>query len=450
MPEGTRTGDGPITHRSVLAIALPIIASNITTPLIGLIDTAVLGQLDGAHYIGAAALGGTIFTFLFWAFGFLRMGTTGLTAQAYGASNATEIAASLARALLIAATAGVLLIALQVPLGSMALELLEASAEVEAGTATYIDIRIWSAPAALANYALVGWLIGLQRAGTALALQIFLNTLNAALDILFVVAFGWGVAGVALGTLIAEVAAAIAGLIVAYVILTRTYRLPRLPDVIELVSLRRALSVNADIMIRTLALLSAFSWFTFQSAPAGDATLAANAVLMQLVGFSAHLLDGFAFATETLAGAAIGSGNAERFKQAVSRSSLWAGAIALALGAALIIGGAPLIDHLTTDAGVRAASRDALHWAALIPVLGVAAYQLDGIYIGATRTADMRNMMILSAMAFFAAWHLLVPILGNDGRWLSLITLNIVRAGLLAIRYPALINDAFPEREPRF
>ncbi len=445
MPEASRAGDGPVTHRTVLAIALPIIASNITTPLIGLVDTAVLGQLEGAHHIGAAALGGTIFTFLFWAFGFLRMGTTGLTAQAYGAGNAPQIAASLARALLIAGCAGGLLVLLQVPIGIAALGLVEASKAVETGTATYIDIRIWSAPAALANYALVGWLIGLQRARTALALQVFLNALNAGLDVLFVLGFGWGVAGVALGTLIAEVAAAIVGLAVAYSILTRSYVFPSFKGVIEIAGLKRALSVNADIMIRTLALLAAFSWFMFQSAPAGDATLAANAVLMQLVGFTAHLLDGFAFAAETLAGAAIGAGKRDRFRQAVSVSSLWAGVIALALGALLVIVGSPAIDGLTTDTGVRSASKDALHWAALVPVLGVAAYQLDGIYIGATRTADMRNLMLLSAAIFFAAWYLLVPLLGNDGRWLSLLTLNVSRAGLLGLRYHALVADAFPD-----
>lgn len=435
-----------VTHGAVLAIAVPIILSNITTPLIGIVDTAVLGQLEGAHHIGAAALGGTIFTFLFWAFGFLRMGTTGLTAQAFGAGDAKEVGASLARALMIAAVAGGLIIVLQWPLKFAALALIDGSEAVEGGTAEYFSIRIWSAPAALANYALVGWLIGLQRAGTALALQLFLNALNAALDVLFVLGFGWGVAGVALGTVIAEVAAAVAGLAVAYTMLLRSYRLPPLRDVIETAGLQRLVSVNADIMIRTLALLASFSWFTFQSAPSGDATLAANAVLMQLVGFSAHLLDGFAFAAETLVGAAIGAKSRRRFERAVSLSSLWAGAIGLVLGAIIYSAGGLMIDQLSSDAGVREAARSVLPWAALMPVLGVAAYQLDGIFIGATRTADMRNMMLLSAAAFFAAWHVLVPIIGNDGRWLSLLTLNLVRAGSLALRYPALVAAAFPIR----
>ncbi len=446
MVDLPRAADKTITHGAVLAIAVPIILSNITTPLIGIVDTAVLGQLDGAHHIGAAALGGTIFTFLFWAFGFLRMGTTGLTAQAFGAKNHREIGVSLARALMIAAIAGGLLVLLQGPLGFTALSLIDGSEAVESGTADYFSIRIWSAPAALANYALVGWLIGLQRARTALLLQLFLNSLNAVLDVLFVLGFGWGVAGVALGTVIAEVAAAIAGLAVAHAILRNSYLLPRLADVIDAAGLQRLFSVNADIMIRTLALLAAFSWFTFQSAPSGDATLAANAVLMQLVGFSAHLLDGFAFAAETLVGAAIGARSRQQFEQAVVLSSFWAGAIGLALGAILYSAGGLMIDQLSIDAGVREAARSVLPWAALMPALGVAAYQLDGIFIGATRTADMRNMMLLSAAAFFAAWHLLVPIIGNDGRWLSLLALNFVRAGSLALRYRSLLADAFTSR----
>lgn len=438
----------PVTHGTVLAIALPIIASNISTPLIGIIDTAVLGQLPEAHHIGAAALGATIFTFLFWAFGFLRMGTTGLTAQAFGASDASEVSASLARALFIAFCAGALLILLHVPLKVLALGFTEGSAPVEYETAVYFDIRIWSAPAALANYCLVGWFIGLQRARTALALQVFLNTLNAALDALFVMGFGWGVAGVAWGTLIAEVAAAVVGLVIAWRIVVRSFALPTLEEILSPDRLGRALAVNSDIMIRTLALLSAFSWFTIQSAAPGDATLAANAILMQLVGFSAHLLDGFAFAAETLVGAAIGAREPERFRDAVRLSSLWAAAIACALAVTLLNAGGMMIDALTVNPTVRETARQTLPFAALMPAIGVAAYQLDGIFIGSTRTADMRNMMVLSAAAFFLVWHLSVPVLGNEGRWISLLSLNVVRAILLWLRYPALMADAFPRALP--
>ena len=436
----------PITHGRVLAIALPIIASNISTPIIGLVDTAVLGQLPEAHHIGAAALGATIFTFLFWAFGFLRMGTTGLTAQAFGAENAPEVGASLARALLIALCAGAALILFQMPLKMFALGFAEGTVAVERETAIYFDIRIWSAPAALANYALVGWFIGLQRARTALALQVFLNGLNAALDAIFVMGFDWGVAGVAWGTVIAEVAAAFAGLAIAWRIINRSFALPSRSDILSAVGLSRALSVNTDIMIRTLALLSAFSWFMIQSASSGDATLAANAILMQLVGFSAHLLDGFAFAAETLVGAAIGARAPGRFRDAVRFSSLWAAIIALTLAVVLFVAGGAMIDALTINENAREAARQTLPYAALMPAIGVAAYQLDGIFIGSTRTADMRNMMVLAAAAFFLVWHFAVPMIGNDGRWIALLSLNVFRAALLWVRYPALLADAFPTR----
>ena len=443
-PDHSPSAAPAVTHAAVLGIALPIIASNLTTPLIGLVDTAVLGQLEGAHHIGAVALGATIFTFLFWAFGFLRMGTTGLTAQADGAGDTHEVGAALGRALIIAAFAGAGLVALQIPLQFGALELTDASRAVEDGTATYFSIRIWSAPAALANYAITGWLIGLQKARTALMLQVLLNGINAGLDALFVLGFGWGVAGVAWGTLIAEVVAAAAGLAVAFAILSKAGALPAWRRILQTDALQRAFSVNADIMIRTLALLAAFSWFTIQSAPAGDATLAANAVLMQLVGLTAHLLDGFAFAAETLVGTAVGARDRSRFHDAVRLSSLWAALIAGVMGFALLYLAPTIIDVLTVNQQVREASREALFWAALVPVLGVAAYQLDGIFIGATRTADMRNMMLLSTAAFFAAWALLVPWLGNDGRWLSLLVLNAVRAISLYRCFPSLKRDAFP------
>lgn len=433
-----------VTSASVLAIALPIIASNVSTPLIGLVDTAIVGQLPEPHYIGAVALSSTIFTFLYWAFGFLRMGTTGLTAQAHGAGDPAEVGAALGRALLIALAAGAFLIALQIPLSWFAFTMADGSAVVEGEAGAYFAIRIWSAPAALANYALLGWFIGLGRARVALLLQVLLNGLNAILDAWFVLGLGWGVAGVALGTLVAEFAAAAAGLILAARVLTRSGGWPALANLVAPQSLRRAIAVNADIMVRTLCLLSAFTWFVFQSAASGDVTLAANAVLMQFVSFMAYFLDGFAFAAESLVGRAIGARNRAHFATAVRLSSLWAGAISLVLGLLLLLTGGALIDALTVSPEVRAAARVYLVWAALVPVLGVACYQLDGIFIGATRSADMRNMAMISLAVFLAAWAILHPAFANHGLWMALLTLNLARALTLAARYPALVSDAFP------
>lgn len=440
----TDTALAPVTHASVLAIALPIVASNVSTPLIGLVDTAVVGQLPGPHYIGAVALSSTIFTFLYWAFGFLRMGTTGLTAQADGAGDAIEVGAALGRAVLIAAVAGAGLIALQIPISWFAFMMVEGSAAVEGEAQSYFAIRIWSAPAALANYALLGWFIGLGRARIALLLQVLLNGVNTILDAWFVLGSGWGVAGVALGTLIAEFAAAAVGLAIAVRMLTRSGGRPVIASLLAPQHLRRAIAVNADIMIRTLCLLAAFTWFMFQSAASGDVVLAANAVLMQFVSFMAYFLDGFAFAAESLVGRAIGARNRRQFDAAVRLSSLWAGAISIALGLLLMLTGGALIDALTVSPGVREEARAYLVWAALVPVLGVACYQLDGIFIGATRSVDMRNMAIVSLAVFLAAWAILHPAFGNDGLWLALLTLNVTRAVTLAARFPALVDGAFP------
>lgn len=436
-----------VTHSSVLAIALPIIASNVSTPLIGLVDTAVVGQLPAPHYIGAVALSSTIFTFLYWAFGFLRMGTTGLTAQADGAGDPVEVGAALGRALLIAAIAGATLIILQTPISGFAFLMVEGSKAVESEAHNYFAIRIWSAPAALANYALLGWFIGLGRARTALLLQVLLNGLNAVLDAWFVLGLGWNVAGVAFGTVIAEITAAIVGLVIATGVLSRIGGHPNLSTVLTPERLRRAIVVNADIMIRTLCLLTAFTWFVFQSAASGDVVLAANAVLMQFVGFTAYFLDGFAFAAESLVGRAIGAQSRSKFDAAVSLSSIWAGLISLALGALLILLGGALIDILTISPEVRAAARGYLHWAALVPVISVVCYQLDGIFIGATRSADMRNMALISLIVFMAAWAILHRTMGNDGLWLALIILNVTRAITLAARYRALVEDSFPSND---
>lgn len=432
---------GPLRHRDVLAIALPMIFSNVTTPLIGAVDTAVIGQLGSAALIGAVAIGATIFTFFYWAFGFLRMGTTGLTAQASGAERHREVLATLYRALLIAAAAGSTIIILQVPIAAAAFWLMGASPEVEAAARTYFDIRIWSAPAALANYALVGWFIGLGRAGMAFRLQLLLNLTNIGLDGLFVLVFGWGVAGVAAGTVIAETGAAIVGLIVA---LGGTDRLRlRTWRVFNAAKLKRMLSVNGNIMIRTLSLLFAFSFFTAQGARSGDLVLAANAVLLHFLSIAAYFLDGVAYATEALTGKAIGSRNPKRFAEAVRLSSIWAGLLSVFVAISFWFAGGSVIDLMTVNETVRAIARDYLFWAAISPVIGVACFQLDGIFIGATRTRDMRNMMLVSLTVYLVAWAVLTPRFGNHGLWAALMLLFVVRAVTLGLRLPALWRAAF-------
>ncbi len=439
---GSAPAAGRLRHRDVLAIALPMIFSNVTTPLIGAVDTAVIGQLGSAPLIGAVAVGATIFTFFYWAFGFLRMGTTGLTAQASGAERHREVLATLYRALLVAGSAGCVIIVLQSPIAAMALWLIGASPDVETAARTYFDIRIWSAPSALANYALVGWFIGLGCAGMAFRLQLLLNLTNIALDSLFVLSFGWGVAGVAAGTLIAETGAAIIGLLVA-LRATAGLRL-RAWRVFNAAKLKRMLSVNGDIMIRTLSLLFAFSFFMAQGARAGDMILAANAILMHFLSVSAYFLDGIAYATEALTGKAIGARNPKRFAEAVRLSSIWAGLLSVSAAATFWLAGGAAIDLMTVNEAVRVLAREYLVWAAISPIIGVACFQLDGIFIGATRTHDMRNMMLVSLALYLIAWAVLTPIHGNHGLWAALMLLFVARAITLGLRMPALQRAAFP------
>jgi len=431
----------------VLAIAIPMVLSNATVPLVGIADTAVMGQLDDPALIGGVALGSTIFSMLFWAFGFLRMGTTGLTAQAAGAGDHGEIAANLYRALLIAAGAGALLFALHVPAILLIMQLTGGSAEVQTATADYFGVRIWSAPATLANYALVGWVIGLARANLALVLQLFLNIVNIALAVALVLFAGKGVKGAAMAAVLAEYAALIAGLFIArrLLIANRGAKVA----VFEPRAFRKLIAVNGDIMIRTICLLFAFTFFAMQGARLGDVALAANSVLRSLSDLSAFVLDGFAFAAEVLVGQAVGAGSAARFRQAVSLSSIWAAALAVIVSLAFWAGGLLLINLMTTTPSVRHAAHEFLPWAVMTPIVGVACFQLDGIFIGATRTADMRNMMIVSLALFIAAWALLTPAFGNHGLWASLMVFYAARAVTLGARYPALeLSVMAKRREP--
>ena len=448
MPDSISTTAGRVTHKGVLAIAVPIMLSNVSTPLIGVVDTAVVGQLASPHYIGAVAVGGLIFSFLFWSFGVLRRGTTVLTAQALGAGDAAEIRATLGRALLIAVVAGALLILAQQIIAAAAFGLVQGSSAVETEAKIYYAIRIWSAPAALVNYALLGWFIGLGRAPTALVLQLVLNVTNIALDAFFVLGLDMTADGVALGTVIAELFAAGVGLWLMARELRRIGGQWSLSKITRLDQLRRTLSVNLDIMIRTLCLIFAFSVFTAQGAAQGDVLLAANEVLLHLFALVAYALDGFAFAAETLVGQAVGAQRRDAFDQATRKTTQWAVGTGLAIGVVILTLGGYFIDLMSVSPPVRETARIYLFWAALASVTVAGATQLDGIFIGATRTADMRNMMIVSLAAYLAAWWVLAPVYANHGLWAALIVFVAMRATTLGLRFGALRRDAFAPAGP--
>ncbi len=432
-----------LRHRDVLLIAVPIILSNISTPLLGIVDTAILGQLGEAHLIGSIAVGAILFSMIFWGFGFLRMGTSGLTAQSDGAGDNREVLATLYRATIIASGLGLLVILLQPGIASLSFYVLDASLEVEQGARLYFDIRIWSAPAALVNYTILGWLVGLGRAGAALFLQIILNGSNAILDAMFVMIFGMEVEGVAIGTLIAEYIALFGGLALVFQEVKRRKTKIDLPTIWNPEAMRRIFTININIMIRTLCLIFAFSFFTAQSAKMNDIVLAANAILINFLQFSAHFLDGFAHAAQTLVGRAIGAINFSSFRQAKAMSFLWAFATAVILSAVFLFGGSLLVSFMTVNQAVRDVADNYMIWLIIAPLVGVGAYQYDGIFVGATRTEDMRNMMILSLMAYLCAWFVLTPSFGNHGLWGSIMVFFFARTVALHMRIPALERDIF-------
>jgi MATE family multidrug resistance protein len=428
-------GAAAITHRRVLRIALPIVVSNATVPILGAVDTAVVGQMGLAAPIGAVGLGAVILASVYWAFGFLRMGTSGLAAQAHGAGDAAETGAVLLRALLIGAAAGLAIIAAQGALVGAAFRLAPASAEVEALARQYLAIRVWGAPATIGLYAVTGWLIAVERTRAVLAVQLWINGVNAVLDLWFVLGLGWGVPGVAAATLIAEWSGLALGLWLCRAALAGGVwrQRSRILDGARLVEMGR---VNADIMARSVLLQGCFTAFVFLGAGLGDVTLAANQVLIQFFSITAFALDGFAFAAETLVGQAVGAKARAQVRRAAVVASQWgaAGSLILAIGFALA--GPGVIDLMAADPGVRAAARAHLPWVVAGPVIGVAAWMFDGIFIGATRTREMLGAMLVSVAVYAAAVAVLLPPFGNHGLWAALMVLNVARGLSLAALYP--------------
>ena len=422
-------------HDEVWRLAGPMILSNLTIPLLGLVDTAVVGHLNSPHYLGAVAVGGLIFSFIYWGFGFLRMGTTGLTAQAHGREDGDEIRAIMARALLLAVVFACVLLVLQGWIHVIAFAVLEASVAVEAAAAQYFFIRIWSAPASLANYVLIGWFLGMQNARGPLYLLLVINITNIVLDLVFVLAWHMDVAGVALASVVAEYL----GMLVGLWLLRRELRgcagRWRMAAMLAWHKLRELVVVNVNILIRTLCLIFSFAFFMAQGAKQGDVVLAANAVLMNFQTFMAYGLDGFAHAAEALVGRAVGQRNASAFRRAVYTAGLWSLLVAVAFVGVYGVGGVWVINGLTDIEAVRQTAYVYLPWLILAPLLSVWGYLYDGIFIGATRSVEMRNTMLLSTVVFFLpAWYVLQP-WGNHGLWAALMVFMVARGVTMAVSY---------------
>jgi len=437
MSDASAAAPQEISHARVLKIALPIVLSNATVPILGAVDTGVVGQMGEAAPIGAVGIGAVILATIYWIFGFLRMGTTGLAAQARGAGDWGETGALLMRGILLAFAAGAVFIIAQAAVFWGAFALAPASAEVEGLARSYLEIRIWGAPATIALYAVTGWLIAVERTRAVFLLQVWMNGLNIVLDLWFVLGLGWGVEGVAIATLMAEWS----GLALGLWFCRDAFAGDQWRDwgrVFDPARLKRMMQVNGDIMVRSVLLTGSFTTFLFIGADLGDVTLAANQVLLQFVEITAFAMDGFAFTAEAMVGSAVGARSRSHMRQAAILTSQWGVATAVLLGLVFWLGGGWLIDLMSTSPEVRAAGRDYLLWAAALPLLSVASYMFDGIFIGATWTRDMRVAMIQSVALYVGALVILVPLMGNHGLWAALVVLNLARGATLGLRYPRL------------
>ncbi len=421
----------------IASLAAPIMLANIAAPLLGLVDTAVIGQSGNSADLGAIALGSLVFSFIFWGFGFLRMGTTGFTAQAAGAGDWAEVRAALGRALFAGLLIGLVLLALQYPVRQGALWLLQGSDAVELQVEAYFQWRIWGAPAALGMYALLGTLIGLGHTRQLLWLQLILNGANLVLDVFFVVVMGWGVQGIALGTVMAEWLSFTVGL---WWVLRL---LPGAPAwdglwrrITAMHALRRTLHVNSNIMWRTFLLLAGFGWFANQGALFGDDILAANHILLQFIALSAFILDGYAHAVESLVGRIVGARQAIALDRVIRVGAEVSGLTALVLALCILFLGPHIVPWITELEVVNSVVLTYLPYASLYVLVSFAAFHLDGIFIGATGSREMRNSVLAALLIFILAATLLISVAANHGLWLAFILFVVARAILLARYLP--------------
>jgi len=430
-------------NRQLLALALPMILSNITVPLLGLVDTAVVGHLSNAYYLGGVAVGSTIITLILWMLGFLRMATTGLVAQSYGAGDTQAQYKLLLQAGSLALILGLSAIVLQLPILNGALMLTDATAEVERYCREYFQIRIWSTPFALLNLVLLGWLLGRQQPKAAMWQLIVANTANIILDLLFVLGLDWGVKGAALASVFADISGFSVALMMVYKQVQKTggFDLVRLSKELSLTSYHQLLSLNADIFIRSLCLQIAFAFMTFQGAGLGDNTVAANAVLLNLLLLISYALDGIAYYAEAEVGRAYGQRDKTLMRDSVTLAWLWSGISAILFTLLFAFGGEAIINLLTNIEAVRLVADQYLLWIIILPLLSFGSYLFDGVYIGAAMGKVMRNSMIISTFGvFFPTWYLLQD-MGNHALWAAMSSFMLARSMTLTLHYRYRLRD---------
>lgn len=432
-----------VTHKTVLQLAVPMTLAYITTPLLGLVDTAVVGRLGVEALIGGLAVGAIIIDLVFTTFNFLRSGTTGLTSQAFGAEDEKEKQAILFRALAIAISSGIVMILLSPLIIGLGLWFMAPSEAVADATKTYFLIRMLSAPFSLGNYAILGWLLGLGKSYTSLAVQVVLNGTNIIFSIYLGLILEWGIEGVAIATIIGEILAFVIGIYICWRTLDHSIR-PSRTRIMDKKALSRLVNLNADIMLRSFVLLFAFAYFTAQGAGFGDLTLAANAILMHFFLISGYFLDGLATAAEQIVGRSIGANYKPGFWRGFKLTLFWSTVMAILCSLIFWFVGPALINLMTTITEVRNEALIYLAWAAFIPLSGMLAFQMDGVFIGATWSRDMSIMMIISLCGYLLVWWLVKEPLGNHGLWLALHCFVVFRGLTLSARLNSKVRQTFP------
>ncbi|MBO7646520.1 MAG: MATE family efflux transporter [Bacteroidales bacterium] len=420
-------------NREILRLALPSIITNLTVPLLGMVDVAIIGHISDARGIAAIALGTMIFNLIYWNFGFLRMGTSGLTAQAYGAEDRQEYLSVLVQGLTIAGLVALTLIVLQYPIGMLSQKLIHSSEETIQMTLTYFYIRIWAAPANLGLYVLKGWFIGMQNAKTPMWIAIALNLVNIVCSLLFVYVFDYGIAGIAWGTVIAQYSGLTAAIIIWFIQYGDLWKHIQWRESVQWHKMIRFFKVNADIFLRSLCLIAVFTFIPYISGDMGDEILAANTLLLQLFTLLSYIMDGFAYAGESLVGRFVGARNDQSLHLVIRRLLIWGVALAALFTIAYALFGRQLLGILTNKKEVIDLAMEYIVWTVLVPFTGFAAFIYDGIYIGATASKGMRNIMFVATGAFFLLYFILQPLWGNHGLWCAFIVFLTLRGALMLL-----------------
>jgi MATE family multidrug resistance protein len=429
-------------NKKILRLAIPNIISNISVPLAGMIDLALMGYLkfEAVNYVSAIALGGMIFNFVYMSFVFLRMTTTGFTAQSYGRRNFKESIITLSRSLLVALTAGLLIICLQIPIERLAFSLIKTEPEIRELTRQYFHIRVWAAPATIGLYSILGWFIGMQNAKSPMVVSILVNVLNLGLSALFILGFGMKSEGVALGTMIAQYCGFLIALFILVKYYKKLFKYWSLKQMRHLKELFAFFNVSKDILIRTLCIISVFTFITSQSAAISKNILAVNALLLQFLLFFSYMIDGFAYAAEALVGRYIGANDRGALKDCIKRLSIFGFGLALIFSIIYLIARENILYVLTNDSQIIETAKEYIIWTIILPIAGFGAFLWDGIYIGATASKSMRNAVILSVFSvFFPVYYISYPLIGNHGLWLALILFLFTRGLFLWLMAPKAI-----------